>query len=69
MWKSLNWVAISSEKGLEVTTWRFDQYALIVMFCKSDVSLEHTNLPVPDACHFRMRDYFTSAVEIMEDEK
>ena len=31
MWNSLNWVVISSEKELEVTTRRFDQYALIVI--------------------------------------
>ena len=31
MWKSFNWVVISSEKELEVTTRRFDQYALIVL--------------------------------------
>ena len=30
MWNSLNWVVISFEKELEVTTSRFDQCAMIV---------------------------------------
>ena len=37
MWKSLNWVVISSEKELEVTTRRFDQYVLLFIIHSCDM--------------------------------